>query len=631
MQASPKGIAARIGTGAAGLILVLVIVAAVCLILANLRVRVDLTQQRLFSLSSGTKQILAKLPDEVRLKFYFSRSSPDASVDLKAYARHVEDLLQEYRIAGHGKIVLETYDPQPDSDYEDAAQRDGVEPQPVPPYGQQLYFGLVAKCGSEAQALPAISPRDDARLEYDVTRLVSRVAFPKKPVIGVLSTLPVLGQPQNPMMMMQPQPRDEGWLAFRELKEDHDVRTVATDVDRIDPEIGTLIVFHPKSLAAKTLFAIDQFVLRGGRLIACVDPFSAVDQRNSPETNPMMRMMGGGAPSTLGTLFETWGVGFDTGKVIADLHAVTRLQGQGQILESPTFLSVNPDGLNHDDVLMAQISRIMMPFAGSLVDRTGGKLAFTSLIASSPDASCPIDAMGAAFASVTSIGAQFKPDNMRHVLAARLKGTFKTAFPNGLPASEGGQTNASPNQLVSGDSVVMIFADTDFLADENCVRMEPTLFGMQSIRPLNDNLALFANAVEQFSGREELIGLRSRGSFTRPFKVVDNLEARAMQVWQDKEKELSKELEDTRNQLQQLQRPEQGSQKMLLSREQQAAIERFRAQAARINLELKNVRKSLRKDIEDLGRWVKTIDIAAIPVLVVVFGVVRLSRRRRRV
>jgi ABC-type uncharacterized transport system involved in gliding motility auxiliary subunit len=631
MKTTAQTTLGRFGTGALGLALLAAAIVAVILIGANLRLRADLTGQKLYSLSPGTRKLLGELNDAVVLKFYFNRSSPDASVDLKTYARQVEDLLQEYRLAGRGRVVLETYDPRPDSDEEEWAQSQGLEPFPTGPFSPPVYLGIVAKCGAEEQCLPTLSPREDSRLEYDITRLISRVAFPQKPVIGVLSALPVLGgMPPSPMMMMQ-QPREEGWLAFKALKQDYDVRTVPPEATEIDPEIRTLIVVHPKNLGDATLYAIDQFVLRGGRLLACVDPSSSVDARSAEAGNPMMRMMGAAQPSTLGRLFDAWGVGFDTARVVADLRAKTALlAGQGQVVESPTFLSVNPKGLNRDDVLLAQISQVMFPFAGALADKTaaGGKLSFTPLVSSSPDGSCLVDAMGANFATVTSIRSQ-KPTGLPCVLAARLQGTFKTAFPNGPPAAEGA-TNAAPAGLVSGDSVAILFADTDFLADENCVRVDSSPFGFQSVRLLNDNLSLFAGAVEQLAGRDELVGVRARASFHRPFTVVDDIEYRAMLRWQSQEETLSRELEDTRKQLQELQKEKSGAQKQIVSAQQQAAIERFRKREIEVRAELRAVNKSMRRDIENLGNWVKVVNIAAVPVLVILFGVARSAVRRRR-
>ena len=630
MKSEKNGIASKIGVGVAGIALVIVIVVAANLILANARIRLDLTREQQFSLSKeGTCKLLANMDRDVTLKFYFSSSS-ELPIDLKTYARHVQDLLQEYRLASHGRIILETYDPKPDSDAEEFAQSAGLEPQTVNPFSPPAYFGLVAKCGTEQQSVPSLGAIDDSKLEYTITRLISRVLFPQKPVIGVLSSLPVLGAPQQDprMMMMRQQPRNEGWIAFKMLKEDYDVRSVPTEIELIDPAINTLIVVHPKNLSDKTLFAIDQFVLRGGRLIACVDPLSIVDSRsNADRSNPMMAMMGGGGPSTLGKLFDAWGVGFDNTKVIADLRSVTTLSGQGQVVESPTFLWIKSDRMSHDDILSAQINQLMLPFAGSLVDRTGGKLVFTPLILSSKDSSAPIDAMGAQFASVSSISKQFRPDNVAHVLAARLKGNFKTAFPNG---PEGTTSNAASTQLVNGNSAVLIVADSDFIYDENCVRAVDMGFGMQSYQPMNDNLTFFINAVEQLSGREELLGLRARGSYKRPFRAVDELDLKAMRSWQSKEEVLSKKLEATRAQINELQQQKKGTQKLLLSREQQDAIERFRKEEETINRELKVVRKDLRQDMENLGVAVKVVNIAAMPVLLIIFGIWRTLARRKR-
>lgn len=626
MNALKKIITGKVGASLTGLALVVVCVIATCYLLSNARIRADLTHERQYSLSKeGTCQLLAKMDREVVLKFYFS-SSAELPIEMKTYAQHVSDLLQEYRLASHGRLIVETYDPKPDSDSEEWAQSEGLEPQTVNPFSPPAYFGLVAKCGSELQAVPSLSAIEDARLEYTITRLIGRVLYPQKTVIGVMSSLPVLGMPMNPMMMMQ-QPRDEGWMAFKMLKEDYDVRNIPLETERIDPEISTLIILHPKNLSDKTLFAIDQFVLRGGRLVACVDPLSIVDARSGDRSNPMMQMMGGVTASTLGKLFDAWGVGFDTTKVVADLRSVTSLAGQGHVIQSPTFLWLKNDRMNHEDLLSAQLNQIMFPFAGSLVDHTGGKRLFTPLISSSSDYSGTLDAMGAQFASVDSIAKDFRPDNIRHVLAARLSGTFNTAYPNG---PEGTVSNAAPNQLVKGNSAMLIIADSDFLADENCAQPVSMGFGLQSYQPINDNLAFFANAVEQLSGREELLSLRTRGSYKRPFRTVDELDLRAMRAYQAKEQELSKSLEETRAQIQELQQNKKGSQKLLLSKDQQDAIERYRGTETRINRQLKEVRKDLRKDMETMGVAVKTFNIATMPLLLVLFGIMRTVARRKR-
>jgi ABC-type uncharacterized transport system involved in gliding motility auxiliary subunit len=622
----------RIGTGAAGLAVLLVIIGAINLIIANLRLRVDLTGEKLYTLSTGSKKVLGQLANDVVLKFYFSSSSAEMPMGLKTYANQVQDLLKEYEIAGKGRVTLEAFDPKPDSDSEEWAQRYGIEPQQTSMFGQPVYFGLVAVCGDNQQVMPGFNPRTEATLEYDITRLITRVAWPEKPVIGVLSSLSVLGAPQNPMMMMQQrrQPRDEGWTAFKDLRKDYTVREIKPDAEEIEADIKALVVLHPKDLSDKTLFAIDQFVLRGGRLIVCVDPFSVADFEANQQQNPMMMQMGGGGqagPSTLGKLFTAWGVGFDTSKVVADLSCATKLNsGNGRVEDNPAFLSLAAPNMVKGDLLTAQLSQVMMPFAGAFTDLGSKEVEFTPLITSSADNACLVDQMNAQF-GMSAMRAQLKPDGAKRVLAARLQGAFKTAFPNGV---EGGATNATPNHLTSGTSTVMLFADTDFLNDRFCVQVMNSLFGAVA-QPINDNLTLFANTVEQFAGREELIGVRSRGQFNRPFVKVDELEVKAMKQWQAEEQRLEATLQETQQRLADLQKQKSGgNERLILSKEQQAELEQFRQAQVETRKQLKEVRKNLNREIEHLGLTLKVVNIALLPLLVIGFGLYRGIQRKKR-
>jgi ABC-type uncharacterized transport system involved in gliding motility auxiliary subunit len=638
MKDSPKvsrKAIALFGTGAAGLVVLLVALGAVNLIVANLRLRRDCTHDRLYTLSRGSRDVLAKLDRDVVLKFYFSRSLPVVPMEVKSYARQVEDLLKEYQLAGKGRVTIETYDPQPDSDTEEWAQRYGVEPQPTGMFSPPMYFGLVAVADKD-QVLPALSPRTEAMLEYEITRLITRVVTSAKPVIGVLSSLPVLGGPDPSMMMMPPQRRPpQGWAAFNEIKKDYEVRSVATDVESIDADITALVVVHPKNLPDKALYAIDQFVMRGGRLIACVDPFSAADMEASGQNQMGMfgmgGMGGGQGPSTLGRLFDAWGIGFDTQKIVADRRAVTRLGGNGRVEESPVFLSLGRGNMNAEELLTAQIDQVMLPFAGELVNKTGDDISFKPLITSS-DAACLVDAMGAQF-GLQAIRSQLKEDKLRHVLAARLFGKFRSAFPEGKPGAA--DTNAPPADAAAhlascaAPTTVVVFGDVDFLADRYTIRSVPMMFGLEAAEPINDNLALFGNLVELATGHQDLIAIRSRGRSSRPFEKVDELEYQASAAWQAREEDLNRALEDTRRQIAELQQQKKGSQKFILSKEQQEAVNRFREREISIKQELKTVRKSLRKDIENLGTWVKVINIGLVPLVVIAFGVGRAAARRR--
>ncbi|MBQ3287830.1 MAG: Gldg family protein [Kiritimatiellae bacterium] len=612
--------------GAVGLVALAAIIVAFDVILANLPLRIDLTAERFYTLSDGSKAVLSKLEADVTLKYYVSTSAADMPMQLKTYASRVQNLLKEYERAAGGHIVLEAYDPKPDSDAEEWAQRYGVEPQTVNPFGSPIYFGIVAVCGDNEQTLGTLSPRTESTLEYDITRLVTRVAWPERPVIGVMTSLgDVLGGQMNPMMMQMGQRPPEGWAAFSELGKDYEVRTVATDADSIDADVKTLVMLHAKDLSDKTLYAIDQFVLRGGKLIACVDPFSIKDMVASRQKqNPMMQM-GGGAdgPSTLGKLFDAWGIKFDTSKITGDLAAATKLNnGQGGVDDNPAFLSLTKDNMDKGDLLVSRLTQVMFPFAGAFVyEKKDMDLVFTPVIKTSKDNSCSVDKMAVQFGGGVK---EMIPDGHERILAARLSGTFKTAYPKGPDG-----TNDVSKALAEGKGSVILFADTDFLADDFCVRMIKTPFG-NIPQLINDNLTLFSNVIEQFAGREELIGVRSRGVTDRPFTVVNELEAQAMRKWQRREADFEAELQMTQQRLQALQKQKSGDERYILSREQQEEIVKLRKAQAETRKQLKNVRKELTADIDSLGLRLKCINIALVPALVVLFGLLRGFLRRNR-
>ena len=611
--------------GVVGLVLVGAIAASSVVILANLPLRCDMTAENLYTLSKGSKAVLGQLTEDVTLKYYVSSSSAEMPMALKTYAQQVGNLLKEYERAGGGRLVVEEYDPKPDSDAEEWAQRYGVEPQTGGnPFGQGIYFGVVAVCGDREETLGVLSPRTESTLEYDLTRLVTRVAWPERPVVGVMTSLPdVLGGQMNPMMMQMGQRPPQGWAAFSELAKDYDVRTVEPDSDKIDDDIKTLVMVHAKNLSDKTLYAIDQFVLRGGKLVACVDPFSIKDMQSSrSQQNPMMGQMGGDGPSTLGKLFDAWGVKFEEGKISCDLEAATKLNnGQGGVESNPAFLSLGTANMDKGDLIVADLTNVMFPFAGAFTfEKKDMDISFEPVITTSKDNSCSTDKMSMQYGGMKDM----VPDGKERILAARLSGTFKTAFPKGPDG-----TNDVSKALAEGKGNVLLFADSDFLADDFCVRMMRTPFG--SIPQLiNENLTLFSNAMEQFAGREELIGVRSRGASDRPFTVVNELEAEATKKWQAKEAEFQEELQQTQQRLSALQREKKDGERFILSKEQQDEIVKLRKSQAETRKQLKNVRKELTADIDSLGLRLKIINIALVPVLVVLFGLLRGYLRRKR-
>jgi len=622
--------------GLIGLLAMLAILVAVNVIVGQVRLRADLTEEKLYTLSDGTRRILKGLEHDVTLKFFFNASSPAVPVFLKNYARQVEDLLAEYSIASRGRVTIEKYDPRPDSDEEEWAGRYGISGQQVTPYDPPVYLGLVVVSGEVEGTIPVLDPRTEELLEYNITRLIHRVCNPEKPVLGVMSTLPVLGQsaPRFPF------PGQDGgnqpaWALFQDLRRDYTLREVPATAESIDADVQALVVVHPKDLQETTLYALDQFALRGGRLLVFVDPLSLTDLESQPQQN--MYGIGQKASSDLGVLFNAWGVGYDPDKVLMDPRAVTRVRGAGNSVEdNPVVLSLRNNSLNSDDVLTAKLETLLMPFAGALSDKTADSVTFTPLINSSATAGLA-DSMTARF-GIQALRSSFRPSGTPLALAARLTGTVKSAFPNGKPEGrkdgEADPEEASPepaeSHLVEGTVTVIIVADTDMLTDRFSVETL-NFFGTVASRPMNDNINLLANSVEQVTGSADLIGIRSRGRFNRPFDRVEALEQKARDVWQAKEESLQKQLEDTQNQLRELQNQKDDSQRFILSDEQRRAIASFKDQEQRIRQELKEVRRSLRSDIERLGVGIKTVNIAMMPLAVVVFGIsYGLIRSRRR-
>ena len=416
--------------------------------------------------------------------------------------------------------------------------------------------------------------------------VVTQVA--EKPVVGVMTSLQgVLGEPEG---MQEGLSSSKGWTAFAELAKHYEVRPVAAYVTKIDPDVKVLVVLHAKDLPDTALFAIDQFVLRGGKLIACVDPFSIKDMIASRQKqNPMMQMGDGqDGPSTLGKLFDAWGVKFDMAKISCDLEAATKLNnGQGGVDDNPAFLSLGANNMDKGDPLVQSLTQVMFPFAGAFVfEKNGMDLTFRPVITTSRSNSCAVDKMSVQFGVKNMV-----PDGHERVLAARLAGTFKTAFPKGPDV-----TNDVFKVLSEGMSSVILFADSDFVADDFCVQKKETPFG-NTTQLINDNLSLFSNAIALLAGREELIGARFREASGSSLDAVRALEAEAMKKWQGLQAELEAERKKTEQRLATLQKQKGDRERVVLLKEQQEEIVSFRKVQTEIRKKMKSVQDALRADV----------------------------------
>lgn len=595
------------------------------------KVRVDLTEDKLYTLSEGTKKIIKKIDTPVKVRFYCTQGENAMPVTWQAHARRVEDLLAEYRQVSGGQIEIEKLDPQPDSDAEESANMDGIEGQPIS-MTDKIYLGLAVSCLDAKFAVP-LTPDREKLLEYDISRAIAQVTNPKKPIVGVLSSLPVFGAPMNPMMMqMGRNSRQDPWIFISELKRDFEVKQIETSVDKIDQEIRVLVVIHPKNLPDPVQYAIDQFVLSGGSLMVFVDPLCVVDSTANP-SNPLQRAASSG--SSLDKLFKAWGVEFSTEKVVADMNYVTQLSRGGRPEALPTVLSINRAGVDAQDVVTGQIDNLLMAFAGVFSGTPAGGLKQTVLIKTTEDSSL-VEKFMAEFAGA-NVTKDFVRSGKEQNLAVRLTGKFKTAFPDGKPSAapaegekkEDAAKDASGLKESSKDGVVVLVGDVDMLFDQFAVRVQNVL-GQQFIMPLNQNLNLGQNLVEQMSGDSSLIQVRSRAIINRPFEKVKEKQARAEEAYRAKIKQLESELSNAQQRLNDLQKTKESGQKFILSDEQKKELANFRKKEAEVKKELKDVRKQLRKDIDALENSLKWANIAGMPFAVTVAGILIALVKRKK-
>ena len=609
-----------------GLVAAFLILVLLNFVLGAVRGRIDLTQGKLYTLSEGTRAVLGKLESPVKIRLYFSQS--DIPLPVKAYGRRVEDLLAEFRQAGRGKVTVEKLDPQPDSDAEDSATLEGVEAQ-VTPSGDKFYLGASISYADQKLALPALAPDREPLLEYDLVRAIARAAATAKPVVGVMSALPVFGMPPSPMTGGQPM---EPQVFIGELRRDYTVKRVGLDPEKIDDDIKVLLVIHPRGIGERAQYALDQFVLRGGKLIAFLDPSAYFDQLGQ-----MGGMGGGGTPSSLDRLLKAWGLAFDSGKVVLDMRYLT---GAGA-RTLPTLLSLNDNAFDPHDIATARLGSLLMPFAGAFTGKPVEGLSETILMKSSAYSQL-VDSFAATAQGEAAIRA-FKPSGTEYPLAVRLTGKFKTAFPEGRPkADDRGEKKAATGAKASdakpegtqlkesaGENAVVLVGDSDFINDGAAVQIQE-IFGQRIVIPRNGNLAFAQALVDQFAGDPALIKLRGRASAARPFTVIRDMEAKAQQAYLGKIKELEDNLGQTQEKLNALQKGKGQGAGAILSAEQQTELENFRRKAAETRLALKEVRRELRADSEALQFWTKVLNIALMPLVVAIAGIGLAILRRRR-
>jgi ABC-type uncharacterized transport system involved in gliding motility auxiliary subunit len=590
--------------------------------------RLDLTQNRLYTLSPGTQQVLGELKEPVNLYFYFSREAAAKQAPLlMPYATRVREFLDEVAARSGGRIRLRVIDPQPFSEDEDHATEVGLQSLQSGS-GDPLYFGLAGTNSTDGRsAIPSFLPDREEFLEYDVAKLIHELATPKKPVIGLMSSLGMQGQ-FNPMTGQMSDP----WPIVSQIDQLFTVRTLSTDIDHIDKDIDVLMVVQPKQLSQKALYGIDQFVMRGGKMLLFIDPNSGADTTGQDPSNPYAGAMANHS-SNLEPLLSAWGVNYDPTKVIGDL--ALGLEVRSSLQAPPTrhigILGLHRDDMDPKDVVTASLDVINVATAGFLSARPGAKTTLEPLLRSSTSAEpLPAERFNA-LNDPSSLRDGFKPTGIRYALAARLTGPVTSAFPQGAPPDQkpaAGPPLAHLSKSVTPANIVIV-ADTDLLMDYMWVQTRE-LLGQRVAQAFASNGDFVANVLDNLSGSSALISIRGRATFTRPFERVEALKRQADDRLRSKALELQAELQQTETKLTELQSKRNDQASLMLTPEQEQEVKRFTDEKAHVRKELRETQRGLDVDIDRLNTWLKVINIAIAPLAVAIAGVVILTLRRRR-
>jgi ABC-type uncharacterized transport system involved in gliding motility auxiliary subunit len=620
----------RVGMSAGGLIaLAVLFLAVVMLSNVGLRgLRLDLTQNKLYTLSAGTQQVLSDLKEPVNLYYYFSRDAAAKQSPLALpYAARVREFLEEIAARSGGKIHLQVIDPQPFSEDEDRAAEYGLQSLQAGS-GDALYFGLAGTNSTDGRSvIPSFQPDREEFLEYDVAKLIQELGTPKKAVVGLMSSLGLQGQfnPQTGQM-------GDPWPIYTQIQQLFNVRTLMPDADHIDKDVDVLLLVHPKQLPPKTLYAIDQFVMHGGRVLLLIDPDSGADISGQDPSNPLAAAMANHS-SDLQPLLSSWGVDYDPSKVIGDLSL--GLEVRTTMTAPPVrhigILGVHHENMDKKDVVTASLETINMATVGALAPHAGAKTSFEPLIFSSTSAA-PIPAQrfnGLTDPSTLRDG--FKSTGTRYSIAARITGPVDSAYPNGAPPDV--KPAAGPPVVHLAKSTtpanIVIIADTDFLMDYLWVQTREML-GQRVSQPFANNGDFIANILDNLSGSGALISIRGRASFSRPFERIEALRRQADDRLRSKALELQSELQQTESKLTELQSKRNDQASIMLTPEQEAELKNFVAEKARVRKELRETERGLDVDINRLDSRLKVINIAVAPLLVAIAGMIILSLRRRR-
>ncbi|MFL2553592.1 MAG: Gldg family protein [Candidatus Rariloculaceae bacterium] len=620
----------RVGLMSLGLLALIFITALIASNTLLRGLRIDLTENNLYTISPGTRDLLESINEPINIYFFFSDEETADIPFLRGYATRVRETLEEFaRVAGD-QLVVNVIDPAPFSEDEDRASQFGLQAISLGSLGQSVYFGIAGtnSVGDE-DTIGFLQPEKETFLEYDLAKLIYNLSNPNKTVVGLLS-----GVSMNAGFNPQTQQMTDPWVITSQARQVFDIRELTPDLTEIADDIGVLWVVHPQALGQAALYAIDQFILGGGRALIFVDPFAEIDMSSSDPAT-----MAAGSSSSLGPLFSAWGIEYETENVVADDRYALSVGGgpSGRPVRHIGLLGLDGLAMNGEDIVTSGLDSINIGTAGHFRVVEGSNTVMEPLLVSSTSAGMMPTIQFQFLSDPAALMDGFVPSGETYVLAARLEGSLTTAFSDGPPSADAPTNDTStptpinpPNHLNSTDAAnVILVGDVDMLSDRLWAQSQ-NFFGQQLVTAFANNGDFVINALDNLSGSAALIGIRARESFARPFTRVEDLRRIAEAEFRATEQQLQAELADTEQRLGELQTARSDGGSLLMNDEQQAEIQRFLDQQISIRQQLRAVQRNLDLSIERLGTLLKVINIGLVPLLLTIGALTFVALRRRQ-
>lgn len=609
--------------------------------------RIDLTQNSLYTLSEGTAELASTVQEPITLRFFYSETLANDYARIRTYATHVRDLLEEIRARSNGNVRLEVIEPEPFSEEEDLAMSLGLKGAPTAT-GDVIYFGLVATNSVDGlEAIPFFTDEREQYLEYDVARMIQNLSQPTRPVLGIVTNLPLDTGTGGLMSAMRGESLP--FMIYEEMRNRFEIEFLEQQFQAVPDKVDVLMIAHPRELDEPTLYAIDQFVMKGGHVLAFIDPHSEVSLTAGPDGQPVR---GYTEASNLEPLLKSWGIDYDPTKIVADRALAQRvrtgLDARRQESDYVIWLAVPRDNIDATDIVTADVSRLNLGTVGHFTQAKGATTTFSPLVTSSRESLLyDLDYVKSG-PRPDDLLRDFKPTDEAYVIAARVSGPVKSAFsgpPEAAPVAQEGAASPRKSQEKAGpyigqsqqDANIIVFADSDIFDDRFWVRTESYL-GERVAQPIADNAVFIMSAIDNLMGSNELISLRARDRIDRPFVVVENLRRTAERRFLAEQEALETKIAETERNLTELQT--QGPAGEFAASDggndgEAAEIRRFRAELLESRKKLRNVQRDLRRDVEQLGAQLRFVNIALVPIVLAIVALaaafLRYRRRKARV